>query len=57
MTTIVDSLDVRKGGVWWYVQRDPAGNEYAHNGLFHETARRSGLSIRTNSKAARLSGW
>ncbi|MFD0711741.1 SRPBCC family protein [Paenibacillus sp. GCM10027626] len=36
MTTIVDSLDAKKGGVWRYVQRDPAGNEYAHNGVFHE---------------------
>ncbi|PYI54335.1 SRPBCC family protein [Paenibacillus flagellatus] len=38
MTTVVDSLDVKKGGVWRYVQRDPAGNEYAHNGVFHEVA-------------------
>jgi len=36
MTTIVDSLDAKKGGIWRYVQRDPAGNEYAHNGVFHE---------------------
>lgn len=38
MTTAVDSLDARKGGIWRYVQRDPAGNEYAHNGVFHEVA-------------------
>ena len=36
MTTVVDSLDARRGGIWRYVQRDPAGNEYAHNGVFHE---------------------
>lgn len=35
MTTIVDSLEAKKGGIWRYVQRDPAGNEYAHNGVFH----------------------
>jgi uncharacterized protein YndB with AHSA1/START domain len=38
MTTIVDSLDARKGGIWRYLQSDPAGNEYAHNGVFHEVA-------------------
>lgn len=38
ITTVVDSLDPKKGGVWRYVQRDPAGNEYAHNGVFHEVA-------------------
>ncbi len=38
MTTIVDSLDARKGGIWRYIQRDPAGNEYAHNGVYHEVA-------------------
>lgn len=38
MTTIVDSLDAKRGGIWRYVQSDPAGNEYAHNGVFHEVA-------------------
>ena len=38
MTTIVDSLDGKKGGIWRYVQHDPAGNEYAHNGVFHEVS-------------------
>ncbi|WP_222430794.1 SRPBCC domain-containing protein [Cohnella terricola] len=38
MTTIVDSLDVKKGGIWRYVLRDPAGKEYAHNGVFHEVS-------------------
>jgi len=38
MTTIVDSLDAKKGGIWRYIQRDPAGNEYAHNGVFHEVS-------------------
>ncbi len=38
MTTIVDSLDARKGGIWRYLQTDPEGNEYAHNGVYHEVA-------------------
>lgn len=38
MTTIVDSLNAKKGGIWRYIHRDPAGNEYAHNGVFHEVS-------------------
>jgi uncharacterized protein YndB with AHSA1/START domain len=38
MTTIVDSLDARRGGIWRYIHRDPEGNESAHNGVFHEVA-------------------
>jgi uncharacterized protein YndB with AHSA1/START domain len=36
MTTIVDTMDVRKGGIWRYIQRDADGNEYAFNGVYHE---------------------
>jgi len=36
MTTIVDSLDARRGGSWRYIHRDPEGQEYVHNGVFHE---------------------
>jgi uncharacterized protein YndB with AHSA1/START domain len=35
-TTIVDQMDVRKGGIWRYVERDADGNEYAFNGVYHE---------------------
>jgi uncharacterized protein YndB with AHSA1/START domain len=35
-TTIVDVLDVRPGGAWRFVQRDPEGNEYAFCGEFRE---------------------
>lgn len=35
-TTHIDQLDVRKGGVWRFVERDADGNEYAFNGVFHE---------------------
>ena len=36
MTTIVDTMDVRKGGICRYIQRDAHGNEYAFNGVYHE---------------------
>jgi uncharacterized protein YndB with AHSA1/START domain len=35
-TTIVDTLDVRPGGAWRFIQRDPEGNEYAFRGEFRE---------------------
>lgn len=36
LTTAVEKMDVRPGGVWRYVQRDPDGNEYAFNGVYKE---------------------
>ncbi len=36
LTTTVDTMEVKKGGVWRYVQRDAQGNEFAHNGVYHE---------------------
>lgn len=35
-TTIVDRMEVRAGGVWRFVQRDTAGNEFAFHGVYHE---------------------
>lgn len=35
LTTIVDQMDVKKGGVWRYVQRDADGNEFAFHGVYH----------------------
>jgi len=35
-TTTVDKLEVKVGGVWRFVQRDAAGNEYAFNGVYRE---------------------
>jgi uncharacterized protein YndB with AHSA1/START domain len=29
-------MDVRPGGAWRFVQRDPDGNEFAFNGVYHE---------------------
>ena len=30
------SLEARQGGIWRFIQRDQAGNEYAFRGVFHE---------------------
>jgi len=35
LTTTVDKMDVREGGVWRFVQRDSEGNEYAFHGVYH----------------------
>ena len=34
-TTIVDKMDVRHGGVWRFIQRDPDAHEYAFRGVYH----------------------
>ncbi len=34
LTTVVEQMDVRVGGVWRYVQTDPEGNVHAFNGVF-----------------------
>lgn len=36
LTTTVAALDLRPGGAWRFVQRDPEGNEFAFNGVFRE---------------------
>ena len=36
LTTTVDQMDVRFGGVWRYVQRDPEGHEFAFRGVYHD---------------------
>jgi len=36
LTTVVEKMDVRPGGAWRLVQRDPDGNEFAFNGVYHE---------------------
>ncbi len=35
-TTTVDKMEVRRGGIWRYIQRDSAGNEYAFHGVYHD---------------------
>ncbi len=36
LTTTIDKMDVKSGGLWRYVQRDAAGKEYAFHGVYHE---------------------
>jgi uncharacterized protein YndB with AHSA1/START domain len=36
LTTTVDKMDVKPGGVWRYVQRASDGSEYAFNGVYRE---------------------
>jgi uncharacterized protein YndB with AHSA1/START domain len=36
MTTVVEAMDVRMGGIWRYVQRDADGREYGFRGVYHE---------------------
>jgi uncharacterized protein YndB with AHSA1/START domain len=38
LSTTVEVMDVRPGGRWRIIQRDPAGNEYAFNGDYREVA-------------------
>jgi uncharacterized protein YndB with AHSA1/START domain len=35
-TTIIDKMDVKPGGLWRYIERDPEGNEYGFNGTYKE---------------------
>lgn len=37
LTTTVDKMDVRQGGIWRFVQHDAAGNEHAFHGVYHES--------------------
>jgi uncharacterized protein YndB with AHSA1/START domain len=36
VTTTIDEMDARKGGIWRNVQRDAEGNEYAFSGVYHD---------------------
>jgi uncharacterized protein YndB with AHSA1/START domain len=36
LTTTVDEMDVRPGGKWRYIQRDPEGNVHAFRGVYHD---------------------
>lgn len=35
-TTRVDRMEVKKGGVWRYVNRSASGEEFAFNGVYHD---------------------
>jgi len=34
LTTTVDKMDVRPGGLWRFIQHDAGGNEYAFHGVY-----------------------
>ena len=36
LTTTVAEMDLRSGGRWRYVQRDPQGNEHVFHGVYHD---------------------
>ena len=38
LETIVDKLDLRPGGEWRFINRDPSGEEYGFHGVFLELA-------------------
>lgn len=38
LTTEVDTMDARSGGVWRFVQRDADGKEYAFHGVYHQVS-------------------
>src|SRR5437660_4556283 len=36
LSTEVDTMDVRTGGQWRFINRDAEGNEYAFHGVYHQ---------------------
>jgi len=38
LTTTVEKMEVRAGGMWRFIQRDPAGSVYAFHGVYHEVS-------------------
>ncbi len=38
LTTIVDKMDARPGGVWRFINRDASANEFAFHGVYHDIA-------------------
>ncbi len=36
LSTEVDTMDLRPGGLWRFINRDAEGNEYAFHGVYHE---------------------
>lgn len=39
LTTEIDQMDVKTGGIWRFVQKDPDGKEFAFRGVFHSLAK------------------
>jgi uncharacterized protein YndB with AHSA1/START domain len=38
LTTLVDKMDVKAGGLWRFIQRDQHGTEFAFHGVYHAIA-------------------
>lgn len=36
LSTTIEKLDLRPGGIWRFIQRDPQGNSYGFHGVYHE---------------------
>ena len=36
LTTRVDKMELRPGGLWRFVQHDESGNEFAFHGVYHD---------------------
>ena len=45
LTTVVDKMDLKVGGVWRMIQTDSQGNVYAFNGIYKEIDPPSRLSM------------
>lgn len=43
LTMIVDRWDLRDGGTWRYIHREPNGTEYGFHGVFHGTPSPDGI--------------
>lgn len=44
LTTKVERYDVRDGGTWRYVQREPDGKQHGFHGVFHGTPSTNGIT-------------
>ena len=53
LTTTVDKMDVRPGGVWRFVKRGAEGNVYVFNGVYHAIVPLGDLSTPLNSNVCR----
>jgi uncharacterized protein YndB with AHSA1/START domain len=38
LSTEVERMELKKGGIWRFIQRDPDGTSYAFNGVYHEVS-------------------
>jgi uncharacterized protein YndB with AHSA1/START domain len=36
LTTVIDKLELKEGGVWRFIQTEPSGKEHAFNGVYKE---------------------